>query len=176
MIQLDLKVVGAKNVKRAWDRLDQVYSKDLGPLFKIFESWWFERRLEAFESEGESSGFAWPEIGAIATGGPPGWYGEWKAAHYPGRPLLVRTGEFKKAVTGFSGSWKQMEAKWMKIGINGFPFWTVHRWGWTKRHVPMRDFTMVGQTDLKRLDEKIRNFTVQKSREMQREFGGLGAV
>lgn len=96
MAQLELEVKGAKDVRMRFRKLKE----GLDDLDKpLRESIPFLRAFVAanYESEGASSGAPWAPLS--------GPYAAWKARHYPGRPILVATGEMK-ARTLSVDAWK----------------------------------------------------------------------
>lgn len=64
---------------------------DLSPAFEDIARDWSESRVEVFAGAGAYDGLdGWPELSKR--------YARWKEKHYPGRLMLVRTGELIKAV------------------------------------------------------------------------------
>lgn len=67
----------------------------IGELFK-------RQMVEQFVSEGKATGSRWASLSPA--------YKAWKDAHYPGRPIGVRTGKLEMAMTG-GGGWAEHHDK-----------------------------------------------------------------
>ncbi|HEY3283071.1 MAG TPA: phage virion morphogenesis protein [Armatimonadota bacterium] len=90
-VRLSIEVEGEKQltarVKGVIDR-----TKDLRPVFDELEADFREHMGEVFGSEGAAQkGGKWQALSPR--------YAAWKARHYPGRPILERTGALKDSLT-----------------------------------------------------------------------------
>ena len=57
-------------------------------------------------------------------------YAKWKEAHYPGKPLLVRTGALKAALTGpGAGARRDISGDSLTFGTTGIPYASFHQTG-----------------------------------------------
>lgn len=58
-------------------------------------------------------------------------YAKWKEAHYPGQPLLVRTGALRAALTSSSapGARREVSGNSLTFGTSGVPYASVHQTG-----------------------------------------------
>lgn len=80
-------------LSRAISRLGE-YATDLRSLWDDIERDLSEGERKQFDTEGAASGRAWAPLSAR--------YAAWKAKHYPGNRILVRTGRLRMAATGSS--------------------------------------------------------------------------
>lgn len=64
---------------------------DYRPIWPVIEDDFFAQEKAQFETEGAEGGARWQELS--------GAYGEWKEAHYPGKPILERTGDLVRSLT-----------------------------------------------------------------------------
>jgi phage gpG-like protein len=176
MLRMDLKIEGEKNLSRAWDKLTQYYASDLRPFFRVILGVWYRSRKEAFETEGASLGKKWPALGTLANGGPPGRYGKWKQENHPSKPLLELHGDLKAAVTDerSSGAWQVVQPKFMEAGVADVPYWRVHRYGWSERHIPQRSFATLTDEHVRDIDKGIQDKMNEYDKRLQKKFGGLG--
>lgn len=171
-MQIDFKIEGVGNFKRGWDRVGQYFGTDARPFFEIVKSWWYHHMEKVFASEGKSIDEHWPELGALATGGPPGWYGKWKQKYHPGKPLLVLTGAMKEALTG-QGPYatKDMTRTSLKLGVANIPYLKTHLEGRPQQHIPQRKYLGVTREMLRDLDTRVQSIMNALDREFR---GGLG--
>lgn len=59
-------------------------------------------------------------------------YAKWKQAHFPGRPILVRTGALKDALTGDEATpfaKRQVSGNSLSFGTSGLPYASFHQTG-----------------------------------------------
>lgn len=64
---------------------------DYRPIWPVMADVFYEMEKRQFETEGEEGGRAWPALSPEYAG--------WKEAHYPGQPILQRTGDLVKSLT-----------------------------------------------------------------------------
>lgn len=124
---------------------DQVFSTIVGALERLqrdldsFEKVWpfitkaMERALaEHFGSEGsdDTSHGQWAPLSPK--------YKAWKDAHYPGAPIMVRSGNLKKALTDSAAAhaYRASNAQSMVFGTEDLPYATYHQEG--TDHMPAR--------------------------------------
>lgn len=62
--------------------------EDATPAFEAMRARFLDAERRQFDSQGHGS---WPALSPR--------YGAWKATHFPGRPLLVRTGDLRRSLT-----------------------------------------------------------------------------
>jgi len=82
------------------------YARDLRPAFREISADFKQVTAATFAAQGPG----WPPLNPR--------YAAWKARHYPGRPLLVRTGALQSAATGGSGYVERLEPLVMQLGVN----------------------------------------------------------
>lgn len=81
-------------LSRAISRLGE-YATDLRPLWDRIQEDLRDSERKQFDSEGKQSGRPWAPLSPR--------YAAWKAKHYPGNGILVRTGRLRIAATGTGG-------------------------------------------------------------------------
>lgn len=64
---------------------------DYRPIWPVIEDDFYALEKRQFESEGVSGGERWQELSADYAG--------WKETHYPGKPILERTGDLVHSLT-----------------------------------------------------------------------------
>lgn len=85
---------------------------DLRPLFEeVLEPAFYAEREQDFASQGARVG-GWRELEAS--------YREWKAKHYPGKPILQLTGALKDSLTkqNAAGQVRRVDERAMTLGTN----------------------------------------------------------
>ena len=64
---------------------------DYRPIWSVIEADFYAQVARQFQSEGTAGGEGWKELSKD--------YGEWKEAHFPGKPILQRTGDLIDSLT-----------------------------------------------------------------------------
>lgn len=91
---LTFEVAGEQQVLRGFSRFaDKV--QDMRPFFHALAKDFHDLERRQFESEGQSGSAGWPALSPR--------YARWKAMHYPGKTILVRTGLLKGSLAGNNG-------------------------------------------------------------------------
>jgi len=93
MIRFRLEIAGEVQMDRGIARFAD-WVADYRPLWPVIEDDFYAQEKAQFESQGEEGGEKWQELSPEYAG--------WKEAHYPGKPILQRTGDLVKSLT--SGS------------------------------------------------------------------------
>lgn len=76
---------------------------------------------KGFDAEGGASG-NWAPLSVS--------YAKWKAAHYPGKPILQRTGALQAALTGpGSNARREVSGDTLTFGTSGLPYASLHQTG-----------------------------------------------
>ena len=81
--------------------------EDPTPVWDGLADRFVELQKKNFASQGSTMSGGWPVLSPK--------YGAWKATHYPGRPILVRTGELKESLAGKLGI-REFNRKSMTVG------------------------------------------------------------
>lgn len=116
-LTLSFDVVGDNRLESIFDHLALI-PEDFRPAFEEMAEDFWEHEREVFDSEG------------------PGWrplsdsYEKWKQKHYPGQPILVRTGALRASLTGgfAEDSVFDVRPKSMEIGTSS-PYAIFHQTG-----------------------------------------------
>ena len=89
MFEIKFNVAGEEQYARAFDVMANEVTRLKDPLSRVSEQ--LTRSVgEQFETEGaHGTGAKWTELNKA--------YEDWKDEHYPGRPMLVRTGAMRRA-------------------------------------------------------------------------------
>ncbi len=96
--------------------------------------------MRNFDAEGRPS---WPRLSPR--------YAAWKEAHYPGRPILVLTGDMK---AGFD---YEATEQTLKI-LNEKWYWKVHNTGYPPNNLPARTIVMLQNADKTVFTRGLRKF------------------
>jgi len=122
-------------------------TSDLSPAFRKIANDIEETQEKRFDREGAHDGStAWKPLSAA--------YADWKATHYPGTKILVRTGKLRDALTGGPGSVREIAPLRMVVGgtvqVGRWDLGSLHFTG-TDRGMPARRPMAVGRQQRHRL-------------------------
>lgn len=123
---ISLEIDGEEQVKFAVGRMQHAF-EDLRPVWDAMRDAFHEVELEQFATggaAGKSGG--WEELSPD--------YAAWKAKHYPGRGVLVRSGALRDALVGGPASIYEPHPTWMGVGAD-VPYGIFHQRG---QGVPVR--------------------------------------
>lgn len=116
--------------------------KNLQPVFDWIGAYMVTGSIQRnFEAEGRPS--PWAPLSPD--------YAEWKAAHYPGQPILQLTG---RMVSSFH--WRTT-MQTLKIW-NTRPYWAAHQFGYGPRNLPARIMLLLQDADKSVLTRKCRQY------------------
>lgn len=90
MVTITLRANGSQQLKRTLVRWTEAIT-DLRPAYEEIADRFASMELLLFATEGASGGAPWAPLS-------PG-YRTWKERNYPGRPILVRTGDLRRDLT-----------------------------------------------------------------------------
>ena len=90
MIRFRMEVAGDVVIDRGIARFAEGLA-DYRPIWPVVEDDFYAQEKDQFKSEGAEGGEKW------ATLAPD--YAQWKEAHYPGKPILERTGDLVSSLT-----------------------------------------------------------------------------
>jgi len=103
-----IEIDGEEQVRVAVGRMQHAF-EDLRPVWDAFREAFYAAELAQFSSEGSAGrGGAWPGLSKD--------YAAWKAQHYPGMPLMVRTNALRGSLMGGDGHVYEPHPTWMGIG------------------------------------------------------------
>lgn len=105
---ISLEVNGEEQVKFSLGRMAHALA-DMRPFWPAFHEVFKAVEVAQFASQGGAGGGgAWAPLSAA--------YAAWKAVHYPGRPILVRSGALREAMTGGSGHIFEPTPTYVRLG------------------------------------------------------------
>ena len=132
-VTVKLSVLGEMQLDRALQGRIKAAS-DLSPAFEKINDDYEEMEQQAFAHQGGYEGNpAWQPLSAK--------YAAWKAKHFPGKGILVRSGALLTSLTGGAGSVRTIEPLKMTIGgtvrVGRWDLGALHQTG-TRRGMPKR--------------------------------------
>jgi phage gpG-like protein len=132
-VTVKLSVLGEIQLDRALQGRIKATS-DLRPAFEKIGEDYEDMERSAFSHEGAYEGNpAWQPLSAV--------YAKWKAKHFPGKGILVRSGDLMASLTGGAGSIREIEPLRMTIGgsvrVGRWDLGALHQTG-TRRGMPKR--------------------------------------
>jgi len=86
----EIEIAGEKQISRVLEGIE-ARAEDLRPVWDVIAQDFGRIVARQFATEG-GLGRPWPPLSPA--------YAAWKARHYPGRPILVRTGRLKESLVG----------------------------------------------------------------------------
>jgi len=90
MFRFRLEIAGEVQMDRGIARFADGVT-DYRPIWAMVEDDFYALEKRQFESEGAEGGDSWQPLSPA--------YAEWKEAHYPGMPILERTGNLQQSLT-----------------------------------------------------------------------------
>lgn len=123
------------------------FDKHLWPL--VTEALETEERRQFSEEGGGPNRGAWEALSPD--------YGKWKSQHYPGHPILQRTGALVQGLTDSSSQYAQRSANGdaLVFGTIGLPYASFHQLGTSRMpDRPPFDFSADLESDLQRAGAK----------------------
>lgn len=125
-IRLEVNVGNYREVSRELMRV-KAHLEHPQEAFGAFADQLVRWNRENFESEGAAVGHRWSPLSPA--------YAEWKAVHFPGRPILVRTGRLKKSLTARPMGIEHITSEYVELGTD-VPYAQYHQRG--SRRLPQR--------------------------------------
>jgi len=118
---LDVEVDGGVGFTRHLRKFEASVN-DFTPLWNRFRRTFYYTELLQFASEGAYNQSGWAKLSPA--------YGRWKEKNFPGRPILVLSGDLKASLTSAQarGSYFKSELKQMEIGSR-IPYGIYHQAG-----------------------------------------------
>ncbi len=121
----EINILGELQVARMLEGV-KYRTSDLRPVWAAIADDFLQIEARQFATEG-GLGRPWPPLSPA--------YAAWKAKHYPGAPILVRTGRLRASLTSRGGDHVEaIEPQMLKIGT-AVPYARFHQTG-TKRMPP----------------------------------------
>ena len=124
MFRFRLEIAGQVQMDRGIARFADGVT-DYRPIWPVFEDDFYAQEKAQFKTEGDEGGEKWQELSAS--------YGAWKEAHYPGKPILQRTGDLYASLTSGTdpNAVKREERKTLTLGSR-IPYAIFHQQGTAK--------------------------------------------
>lgn len=161
MFRFTIDVAGDVQLDRGITRFGDGVS-DYRPIWPLIYGEFQAEVKGQFESQGEQGGQAWAPL----SDNPPGrGYASWKQRHYPGQPILVRTGELKASLTDphAPGAVFEPQPKQMTMGSN-VPYAIYHQKGTGK--MPARPEIELTEKWKRETMRHIQDFLVMRATEL----------
>lgn len=118
----EVSIAGELQIQRLLDGI--IYrGQDLRPVWQYIAEDFHQLEAQQFATEG-GLGRPWPPLSPA--------YAAWKAKHFPGAPILVRTGRLRASLTGKTGDTVEvLEPQILRIGTR-VPYAIFHQTGTVK--------------------------------------------
>lgn len=169
-MNLKLTVDGQERFNWAFDTLGKQIA-DWRPAWPEIEQVFYRIELEQFESEGARGGQKWQELSPA--------YKKWKERHFPGRPILMRTGRLKRSlsVIGAGGSDSIHEAEPMSLTLGSkVSYGIYHQRGGGK--LPARPPLQINRNDMGKIVSRMWRYAERGARgagfQVQSRLGTAG--
>jgi hypothetical protein len=124
-VQVSLTTFGDEQFVRDLLRFGE-RAGDMRPAFEAIADDFYEIEKQQFASEGGFASAGWPGLSEN--------YARWKAKHYPGKPILQRSGTLMESLTNpfASGAVKEITRDTLRLGTDvtsdkGFPYPAAHQ-------------------------------------------------
>ena len=151
MLQVTFDIEGVRELSRSIQKIaDEV--KEWSPAFREVSDYMYDAfAKEVFSSEGMSVGEPWKPLSPE--------YAAWKARHYPGKGILVRTGKMQK-------SFRQQSGKdFAMIDNPSIPYFVYHQSRFISRDkLPRRVMLRLGESQKTTIIRIFHTYWYQKTR------------
>lgn len=136
VVRIRVDIEGVKELDRAvLSRADRL--SDMRPAWQKIIAALQDYEERMFDAEGAIEGLEkWAPLSDA--------YAAWKAIHYPGRGILVRTGALKASLTGGGQGIRIVKAKEMVFGT-AVPYGIYHQSRRPRRKLPRRAFLRLSE-------------------------------
>lgn len=137
---IKIEIQGVNELQKAFNVIGQRWS-DLRwvwpPIIDIF----YERETQLFSSQGEGE---WQQLSPR--------YAAWKQQHFPGKPLLVASGNLRDSLTGSRSPFSVMEMQPRSLAVGtSVPYARYHQLGTSR--MPARPPIIIDDATLNRMLE-----------------------
>jgi len=121
MFRFRLEIAGEVAMDRGIARFADGIA-DYRPIWPVIEDDFYAQEKDQFRSEGEEGGDKWSELSPD--------YAAWKEGHYPGKPILQRTGDLYDSLTNpnSTNAVRREERKSLTLGST-LPYALYHQTG-----------------------------------------------
>lgn len=127
---------------------------DYRPIWPIIEDDFYAQEKAQFETEGKEGGEAWQQLAPEYAG--------WKELHYPGKPILQRTGDLVASLTSGThpDSVRVRERKTLTLGSK-LPYAIYHQSPAPRKALPRRPAIMLTERFKRDVMRNIHVYLVQ---------------
>lgn len=180
MFRFTLDVAGERVLDRGIARFADGVT-DYRPIWNVIADDFYAQMEAQFKSEGEEGGERWQELSPA--------YADWKEVHFPGKPILERTGDLVASLTkqGDPHHVRKEERKRLTLG-SSVPYGIYHQSPAPRKKLPRRPPVMLPERFKRQVMHHIQVYLVQiasasgfrhglgplESSKLSRIFGGKG--
>jgi phage gpG-like protein len=153
MFRFRLEIAGEVQMDRGIARFADGVS-DYRPIWPVIEDDFYAQVKAQFKSEGTEGGERWAPLSAA--------YAAWKERHYPGNPILQRTGNLEKSLTSGAdpNAVKIEERKTLTLGSK-IPYAIYHQSPLPRKRLPRRPEIMLTEGFKRGVMAHIHGYLVQ---------------
>ena len=151
MLRFHMNVGGKTRMDRGIARIAEGIA-DYRPVWAAIEDEFHAQMANQFRTKGEEAGAPWAPLSEA--------YAAWKEAHYPGRPILQRTGDLYRSLTDSHdpNAVRVAEGKLLKLGSR-IAYATYHQQG--TRRMPARKEIQLSETFKQSIAHRLRAHLIQ---------------
>jgi phage gpG-like protein len=167
MFRFRLDIAGEVQMDRGIARFSDGLT-DYRPIWPIIEDDFYAQEKAQFATVGAEGGEQWKELSPA--------YADWKEAHYPGKPILQRTGDLVKSLTSGSdpNTVKIEERRTLTLGSK-IPYAIYHQSPAPRKVLPRRPEIMLTEEFKRSVMHHLQIYLVQMA--TQQGFRpGLGTL
>lgn len=153
MFRFRLEIAGEVQMDRGIARFADGVT-DYRPIWPVIEDDFYAQEKAQFRSEGAEGGEKWPELSAEYAG--------WKEAHYPGKPILQRTGDLVASLTSGTdpNAVKKEERKTLTLGTK-IPYAIYHQSPKPRKVLPRRPEILLTEAFKRGVTRHLQVYLVQ---------------
>jgi phage gpG-like protein len=158
MFRFRLDTAGEVQMDRGIARFADGVS-DYRPIWGVIESDFYALEQRQFQTAGAAGGKAWPELSPE--------YSTWKEEHFPGTPILERTGELMRSLTdpNHPQTVRIEERKTLTLGTQ-VPYAIYHQSTEPRTRLPRRPEIMLTEAFKRTVMHHVQQYLVQMATKM----------
>ena len=166
MFRFRLEIAGQVQMDRGIARFSAGVA-DYRPIWPVIEDEFYAQEKDQFATEGREGGAHWQELSPVYAG--------WKAMHYPGRPILERTGSLVDSLTNPNSPHgvRIEERKTLTLGSR-LPYAIYHQTGTSR--MPARPEIQFPEALKRTMMHHIQTYLVQIASQSGLRQGGIGPL
>lgn len=153
MFRFKLEVAGEVQMDRGIARFSEAVA-DYRPIWPVIADDFYAEEKAQFRSEGAEGGEKWQELSPVYAG--------WKKAHYPGKPILQRTGDLVNSLTRERdpNAVRFEERKTLTLGSK-IPYAIYHQSPKPRKRLPRRPEIMLTEAFKRGVTRHMQAYLVQ---------------